>query len=1162
VPTLSATERLDTVLSFSSDRALLTGTQTLIRLLIEQKAADAGAGSRTAGFISGYRGSPLGGLDLQILRRRDALQAANIRFEPGINEELAATAVSGAQLADQLPGARYQGVFCLWYGKGPGVDRAGDAIRHGNRLGTAKHGGVLLAFGDDHAAKSSTTAHQSEQALSAHGVPVLYPATVQEYLEYGLYGYALSRYSGLWVGLKCVNETAEASQTVDIATARKTFLIPEGGEFPLAGIHARVAFDPVADEIRLMRYKLPLAQLFARTNGLDRVTHASFRRSLGIVAAGKSWLDTSQALRILKLTHERCAALGVRVYKPGMIWPLEPVAFRDFARGHEEILFVEEKAAFLEVQGAHALYSLSERERPQLAGKSDATGATLLPSDVQIDPLELAAILGSRLEQLGLTDAGLSERLIEVHKELKQVRERSAGFTKRIPYFCSGCPHNISTKVPEKSIALAGIGCHGMAMGMNRNTLPPTQMGGEGSAWIGVSSFTDTPHAFQNLGDGTYFHSGSLAIRAAVAANVNLTFKILYNDAVAMTGGQQVEGHLSVAEISHQLAAERVRRIAVVTDDVGKYAAGAPLAVGATLHSRESLDAVQLELRALSGVSAIIYDQTCAAELRRRRKRGILPEPPSRAFINERVCEGCGDCSSESNCLAVEPVETELGRKRKIDQSSCNKDLSCIRGFCPSFATVERGTLKRVSPQAITACAFERELPPVTPAALGEGASILVAGIGGSGIVTVGAILAMAAHREGLSAGTFDMTGLAQKGGAVLSHIRIGPADMSPMAARIGWAEADVVLGCDLFVAASAEVLRALKPNAKVIVNRHLVPTASFQSLPDMEFHVNDHIQLLKTNTEPKAFVEFDATQPARSLLGEAIGANMIVLGYAFQLGWLPLQEKSIEDAIKLNGAAVSTNLRAFKLGRLAAIDRASIESAHTQQGALSQSSLNNHSGIERKINRYAELLREYQNEGYARRYRALIDRVAGIKGLPARDREELLAVVAPNYFKLLAYKDEYEVARLYTNSEYRRSLEETFEKGYRLRVWLAPPFLSRHDPGTGAPKKISFGPWIFPLLRVLAKCKPVRGSWYDPFAWSHDRRLERALIVEYERLLERIALEWTPARHDLAVKLADGPSGICGFGHIKERAVREARRQEQELLAQWDSALQCVENR
>jgi indolepyruvate ferredoxin oxidoreductase len=1134
-----------------SSRILLTGSQALVRLLIEQRASDAQAGFRTAGFVSGYRGSPLGGLDIQFLRSRETLQAANIRFEPGINEELAATAIAGTQLTTELPGARYQGVFALWYGKGPGVDRAGDAIRHANRLGASKHGGVLLAFGDDHAAKSSTTAHQSEQSLAAHGIPVLYPATLQEYLEFGLYGYALSRFSGLWTGLKCVNETAEASQTVDMVLARKPIVIAQHGEVPAGGVHARVAFDPVDDEIRLMRYKLPLAQLFARTNSLDRVTHGSDRRTLGIVAAGKSWLDVLQALRSLRLDTERCAALGIRVYKPAMIWPLEPAAFRAFARGHQEVFFVEEKAAFLEVQGAHTLYPMSERERPRLSGKHDANGATLLPSDVQVDPLELAAIVGSRIKALGLADRVLQERLSEIETDLARIRARSAGLTKRVPYFCSGCPHNLSTKVPEQSIALAGIGCHGMAMGMNRHTLPPLQMGGEGAAWIGIAPFSDTSHAFQNLGDGTYFHSGSLAIRAAVAAKVNLTYKILYNDAVAMTGGQQVEGHLSVAEISHQLAAERVGRIAVVTDDIAKYATAPGLAPGTTLHPRESLDVVQRELRTLSGVTAIIYDQTCAAELRRRRKRGILPDAPRRAFINELVCEGCGDCSLESNCLAVEPVETEFGRKRRIDQSSCNKDLSCIRGFCPSFATVERGRLKRRAPGDLPPNNPLRSIPAVVPASLGGGVTILVAGIGGTGVVTVGAILAVASHIEGLSAGSFDMTGLAQKGGAVFSHIRIAPPAAQPTASRIGLAEADIVLGCDIFVAASIEVLRSLSPAAKVIVNRHLVPTASFQSIPDLDFHTNDHIQMLASHVAADCFVEFDATEAAQALLGDVVCANLLVLGYAFQLGWLPLRHESIEQAIKVNGAAVSTNLRAFELGRLAAVDQTNFESMCVLQRPQSPTAHIDESGVENQIKRCVAFLCDYQDEAYAERYRTLLARAAVIKPEPADD-DALLAAMARSYFKLLAYKDEYEVARLYTNGDYSRALEATFEDGYRLRIWLAPPFLSGRDRVTGARQKMSFGPWILPLLRVLAKCKVLRGSWCDPFGRSKDRRLERTLIAEYEGLVDMILREWTPERHNLAVRLANLPNRIRGFGHVKERTAREAKQEEQELLNLW----------
>jgi indolepyruvate ferredoxin oxidoreductase len=666
-------------------QVLLGGTQALVRLLLEQSASDAAAGLNTAGFVSGYRGSPLGGFDIQLGRARRRLEAARIRFEPGVNEELAATAICGTQQLSLLPGARYQGVFALWYGKGPGVDRAGDAIKHGNRLGTTRYGGVLLAFGDDHPGKSSTIAHHSEPALAANGLPVLYPAHPQELIEFGLFGYALSRYTGLWVGLKCVNEAIEASRTVDLGAARPRIVRPDDPDVPVADAHAHLRFEPQADEVRLMRVRLPLALAFAGANCMDRVTHDAQRRGLGIVAAGKSWLDVSEALRLLHLDEQRCAQLGVRVYKPGMIWPLEASHLVKFSLRHRELLFVEEKAPFLESQAAVALYALPHDARPRLVGKSDERGLPLLPADIAVEPLELALAIAARLAVLGIADTALVSRAAVLREVREATNKPGPDLISRTPYFCPGCPHNTSTKVPDGSLALAGIGCHGMAMSMNRSTLPPTQMGGEGANWIGMAPFTATAHVFQNLGDGTYFHSGLLAIRAAVAARVNMTYKLLYNDAVAMTGGQPVEGGLSVAEITHQLAAERVTRIAVVSDDVRKYGRKPGFAARTTVHGREYLHLLQQELRNTPGVSVLLYDQVCAAEKRRRRKRGQIAAAHRRVFINSLVCEGCGDCSVQSNCVAIEPLETArrrieaVGGRAQADDGRCTELLQAPR---------------------------------------------------------------------------------------------------------------------------------------------------------------------------------------------------------------------------------------------------------------------------------------------------------------------------------------------------------------------------------------------------------------------------------------------------------------------------------------------------
>jgi indolepyruvate ferredoxin oxidoreductase len=1143
---LSTDITLDDKYDRERGRVLLSGTQALVRLPLAQRARDAAAGLNTAGYISGYRGSPLGGYDQQLLAAGARLAARHVRFVPGVNEDLAATAIWGTQQAGLLPGAKYDGVFAIWYGKGPGVDRSGDAIKHANRMGTAPHGGVLVVFGDDHPGKSSTISHQSEQALAANGVAVLYPATVQELLDFGLHGFALSRHAGVWVGLKCVNETVEATATVQVDPERVECRVPPGAP-PEGGVHARFGFDPIGDEMRLMRHKLPRAQAYARLNGLDRVSHGAPRPGgLGLIAAGKSWLDVVTALATLGLDAPRLAALGLSLYKPGLIWPLDPIGLAAFARGQRELLIVEEKAAFLETQAAHALYNLPDAERPRLAGKRDAAGETLLPADVVLEPLEIARVVGNRLVALGLADEALKVRLATVAARLAAARERPAEPGQRTPYFCSGCPHNTSTKVPAGSVAFAGIGCHTMAIYMNRATLPPTQMGGEGMTWVGMAPFTDRPHAFQNLGDGTYFHSGLLAIRAAVAAGATITYKILHNDAVAMTGGQPVEGHLSVAEVTHQLRAERVQRIALVSDDPAKYGRAPGFAAGVTVHDRAELERVQRELRELKGVSAIIYDQVCAAEKRRRRKRGRLPDPARRVLINPLVCEGCGDCSAQSNCVSIEPLETEFGRKRAIDQSSCNKDYSCIQGFCPAFVSVVGGELSKPAAARLDAAALAG-LPEPVAAGGDRPVSLLVTGIGGTGVVTVGAVLAMAAHVEGRAASVYDMTGLAQKGGAVLSHVRIAPAASAPAAARIGLYEADVVLGCDLVVAAAPEVLGAIDPGrTRLALNTHLVPTAAFQLNPDVDFHAPQLVARIMAIAGAECVARVDATGAARRLLGDTVGANLFIVGFALQQGWLPLGRAAVERAIELNGAAVALNQRALALGRLAAADPdrfaalcAALESPPAAAG-----------GTPLEIRE--RFLAGYQDAAYAARYRALVERVAAAEAARAPGCGQLAAAVTRYYFKLLAYKDEYEVARLHAGAEFRALVAATFSGPFSLRFHLAPPGLARRDPATGVPRKISVGGWLLPVFGMLARLRLLRGTAFDPFGWRAERRLERRLIADYERLVDELLAGLSPARHALAVELASLPEQIRGYGHVKQRHLAAAERRRAELLARF----------
>jgi indolepyruvate ferredoxin oxidoreductase len=1142
---------LDDKYTQSSGRVLLSGNQALVRLLLLQRQLDAAAGLNTAGFVSGYRGSPLGGFDMELWANMARLKESHVVFQPGVNEDLAATAIWGTQQAVLLPGAKYDGVFSIWYGKGPGVDRSGDVLKHGNRQGAAPHGGVLVAMGDDHPGKSSTVSHQSEQALAAHHIPVLFPSSVQELLEYGLAGWALSRFSGLWVGLKCVNETVEGTATVDIDPQRFAFVrpqiaLPPGG----LNVNPRPMVVREADEMLVVRHRIPAAQAWARANSIDRVVVDSDRRRLGIVTSGKAYVDVRQALAALGLDDARARALGVRVYKVGMIWPLEPEGLRQFAAGHEELLFVEEKAPFVEDQAAKILYHLRESERPRLTGKHDDRGDALLPPDVQLDFASVALAIARRIAALGAGDDALRDRVTLLQGRMSRAKETPPGPATRTPYFCSGCPHNTSTRVPEGSIALAGIGCHTMAGYMNRRTLMPTQMGGEGLNWTGIAPFTVMPHVFQNLGDGTYFHSGLLAVRGAVAAGASITYKLLYNDAVAMTGGQPVEGHLTVGEIARQLLAERVKRVVLVSDDPDKFrSSSAGIPDGVTIHHRSELDAVQKELRTVPGVTALIYEQTCAAEKRRRRKRGEFPDPPKRAFINAAVCEGCGDCSVQSNCVSVQPKETEFGRKREIDQSSCNKDYSCVNGLCPSFVTVHGGELRRPKAAALGAELFAT-LPTVPQPGAGNSWNVLIAGVGGTGVVTVGSVLGMAAHLEGKFASVIDMTGLAQKNGAVWSHLRIGETADALPGGRVGLAEADLLLGCDLVTAAEKDSVLTLDPaRSRAVINAHVQPTAAFQLNPDLRIDLDAELRPIRAGVAADRLHSIDATAVALRLLGNTIGANFFLVGYALQAGGLPLSLESVERAIELNGQAVELNKRALALGRLAAHDPQAIGRELAKLAPVPV--IPRAQTLDALVERRVAFLTDYQDAAYAARYRALVEKARDAEQRRCSGLSGLAEAVARYYFKLLAYKDEYEVARLYTSDEFRRQLEATFEGDYTLRFNLAPPLFSRIDPATGRPQKREYGPWMLGAFRLLAKLKGLRGTPFDLFGYGEDRRLERQLIAEYEARVAEILERIDANTHALAVELASLPEQVRGFGVVKAEHLAKVRAREQELLAQ-----------
>jgi indolepyruvate ferredoxin oxidoreductase len=1142
---------LDDKYLLDSGRVYLTGTQALVRLPMMQRQRDLAAGLNTAGYISGYRGSPLGGFDQALWQAKRFIKNNHIEFQPGVNEDLAATALWGTQQIHLYPGAKYDGVFGMWYGKGPGVDRSGDAFKHANYAGTSRHGGVVALAGDDHMAKSSTVAHQSEPAFIAAGIPILHPASVQEYLDFGLHAFALSRYSGLWVGFKVLSETVDSSASVHVDPHRVEIHTPADFVLPPDGLHIRWPDDWLGQERRVVTVKHPAALAYWRANRLDRLMMGRPDARFGIVTVGKSYLDVRQALEELGIDEQEAGRLGLAIYKVGMVWPLETQGAVAFAEGKREILVVEEKRSIIEQQLKDALFNQPADRRPVVVGKTDERGQKLFKPDGELTPYEIASVLVARL---GLEAFG--ERSRQRFDGLKrkagrQVRNEAA--MARVPYFCSGCPHNSSTKVPEGSMAMAGIGCHTLAIGMERNTKTFTHMGAEGATWVGANHFTEMPHVFQNLGDGTYFHSGYMALRHALATNTNITYKILYNDAVAMTGGQPHDGNVHPWTISQQVHAEGVRRIALVSDDPDKYPLGTEWAPGVTFHHRDQLDEVQRELREHKGVSVLIYDQTCAAEKRRRRKRGTYPDPNKRVFINQAVCEGCGDCSVASNCLSVTPVETEFGTKRAIDQSSCNKDFSCLNGFCPSFVTIEGGRLRKGKADK-AAGVTEPPLPP-TPALPSVGDQpfgVLITGIGGTGVVTIGAIMGMAAHIEGKGATVLDQLGMAQKGGAVISHVRIGASPEALHAVRLGAGGADLLLGCDLVVSASPDALAKLEPGiSKAIVNTHETITGEFTRHPDLAFPSNT----LKLSIEAAAGADacdfIEASRLGTALMGDSIATNLFMLGYAYQKGLIPIGHEALERAIELNGTAVPMNLGAFRWGRRAAADRATVEALVAPADNVVPFARPS-STVDDIVASRVKHLTGYQNAAFAERYRALVERVRSVEQRVAPGETALAQAVARYYAKLLAYKDEYEVARLFTEAAFASQLGAQFEGAFKLKFHLAPPLLGNRDPKTGRLKKQQFGPWVLGVFRLLAGLKGLRGTAFDPFGYTAERRQERGLIREYEGLIDELLGGLRPDNHSLAVKLASIPDDIRGYGHVKDAHLAKAQRKKHDLLMQW----------
>ncbi|WP_199136847.1 indolepyruvate ferredoxin oxidoreductase family protein [Delftia sp. ASV31] len=1163
------TVTLDDKYALQHGRAFMSGVQALVRLPMLQRQRDAAAGLNTAGFISGYRGSPLGGYDQALWAAKKHLESNNIVFQPGVNEELGATAVWGTQQLDLYPETKkFDGVFGLWYGKGPGVDRCSDVFKHANMAGTARHGGVIALAGDDHISKSSTAAHQSDHIFKACGTPVFFPSNVQDILDMGLHAFAMSRFSGLWSGMKTIQEVVESSASVSVEPDRVNIILPEDFQMPPGGLHIRWPDAPLEQEQRLMNYKWYAALAYVRANRLNHNVIDGPNDRFGLIASGKAYNDMRQALADLGLDDDTCRQLGIRVHKVNVVWPLEATITRDFARGLQEILVVEEKRQVIEYQIKEELYNWRSDVRPNVVGKfSDEHGGEwsvpnpsqdwLLRPNADLTPALIARAIVQRLTKIGVPEhiaQRMHERIAVLDAReaaLKVAQSQPTG--DRVPWFCSGCPHNTSTRVPEGSRAVAGIGCHYMTVWMDRSTSTFTQMGGEGVTWVGQAPFTKDAHVFANLGDGTYFHSGLLAIRQSIAAGVNITYKLLYNDAVAMTGGQRVgerpEGH-SVLQIMNSLKSEGVAKLVIVTDEPAKYD-GVPLAEGVTVHHRDELDRIQREFRTLKGCTAIIYDQTCATEKRRRRKRGTLATPDKTVVINELVCEGCGDCSVQSNCLSVEPVETEFGRKRRINQNTCNKDYSCVKGFCPSFVTIEGGQLKKPKKEKKGDLSMLPAIPePLLPVAE-QAWGIVVAGVGGTGVITIGSLLGMAAHLEGKGVITQDAAGLAQKGGSTWSHIQIANRPEAIYTTKVDMAKADLVIGCDPIVTATPTTMSVMQPGRTfVALNSHGSPTAAFVTNPDWQAPDDRCVSALAQAVGPELLGSFDAEQVAVQLLGDSIYTNPLILGYAWQKGRVPLSHAALMRAIELNGVQADNNKAAFEWGRRCAHDlaavRALFQTAQVIQFVKKPS-------LTEMVAKRVDFLTGYQNAAYAAEYQAFVDRVHAAERGVAGSGTRLSEAVARYLFKLMAYKDEYEVARLHTDAAFSQRIAGMFEGDYRVVHHLAPPSSAGKDEHGHLVKK-SYGPWMRKAMEVLAKMKGLRGTALDPFGRTQERRTERALIQEYRQCIEGLLAELTPERMALAVEIASIPEDIRGYGHVKERNLAAARIKWKALMARWSA--------
>ena len=1173
-----AAATLDDKYTLPAGRAFMSGIQALVRLPMLQRQRDASAGLNTAGFISGYRGSPLGGYDQALWAAKKHLSSQNIVFQPGVNEELAATAVWGSQQLEFDPAnKKFDGVFGLWYGKGPGVDRCSDVFKHANMAGTAPHGGVIALAGDDHVAKSSTAAHQSDHIFKACGLPVFFPSSAQDILDLGLHAFAMSRFAGVWASMKTIQEVVESSASIDVSPDRVNIILPDDFSMPPGGLHIRWPDAALVQEARLFDHKWYAALAYVRANKLNHNVIAGPNDRFGIIASGKAFNDTRQALADLGLDDATCRQVGIRLHKVNVVWPLEATITREFAQGLTEILVVEEKRQVIEYQLKEELYNWRPDVRPNVLGKfdegdGDTSGGEwsqanpgnnwLLRAAADLSPGLIAQAIAKRLKKLGVPEhiaQRMDARLGVLAAKAQALASGATGGAERQPWFCSGCPHNTSTRVPEGSRAMAGIGCHFMATWMDRETIGFTQMGGEGVPWVGQAHFSKRPHMFANLGDGTFFHSGSLAIRQSIAAGVNITYKILYNDAVAMTGGQPIDGILSVAQMTRAVEAEGARPIVVVSDDPAKYqgAQAQALAPGVTVRHRDELDSVQRELRELAGCSVLIYEQTCATEKRRRRKRGKLVDPAKRVVINELVCEGCGDCSVQSNCLSVEPVETEFGRKRKINQNSCNKDYSCTKGFCPSFVTVEGGELKKpkkeTRPDPFSLPALPQPLLPASTSADGQARAwgIVVAGVGGTGVITIGQLLGMAAHLEGKGVVTQDSAGLAQKGGATWSHVQIAESPELIHTTKVDTAKADLVIACDGIVAAGKATLALMQTGSTyVALNSHATPTAAFVANPDWQAPTAGCEAALAAAVGRAQLGLFDAEQVAVQLLGDAIYTNPLLLGYAWQKGQIPLGQAALLRAFELNGTQIDNNKAAFEWGRRCAHELAAVQAMFKAQQVIE---FVKKPSLTEMVAKRVAFLTDYQDAAYAARYAAVVEQVRAAEAPLGGSR--LSEAVARNLFKLMAYKDEYEVARLHTDPAFTAQIAGMFEgqmgRDYQVVHHLAPPLIAKTN-AKGELIKQRFGPWIRHGFALLACLKGLRGGSFDPFGKTEERRMERALIIDYQATIAELLRALTADRLAAAVEIARLPEDIRGYGHVKARHLAAVRPKWDRLMAQW----------